>query len=83
MPAVTLEFDGATMNGLQVVLTWNFCEFMCPPICSTLAISSLRPESDGLADDQSVVQRLQSATRCHTWPLECYSASRLYLRHPI
>lgn len=32
VPAITLGFDGAMMNGLQAISTWNECMMLLPPL---------------------------------------------------
>lgn len=83
MPAVTLGFDGAMMNGLQAVPTWDLCKYFRPRVCYARSLTSLVFKQKGFANYHFVVRRLQSATRCHPWSTECYPASRLYLRHPV
>lgn len=46
IPAITLGFDGAMMNGLQAVPSWDTCEFPLPFLFS---LSVVAAETDSLS----------------------------------
>ncbi|KAJ5351976.1 hypothetical protein N7452_000950 [Penicillium brevicompactum] len=46
-PAITLGFDGAMMNGLQAVPSWDTCEFSLPFLISLFVVAAVTDSLSG------------------------------------